>query len=137
MRRLAESIAVWPADQQLPGSSSAQPDFVQRRPARVVDRRPVPAPAGPVGPLQPRAPVQDELRNSVDLAADALQLVTKVVEFRIAQARLLQIALQARKLLLPTRDPLLDVDADALVGTRNDVGSIDLRGRGLAGCAVA
>ena len=39
--------------------------------------------------------------EAANLAADALQLVTEVVQFRIAQARLLQIALQSRKLLLP------------------------------------
>ncbi len=63
-----------------------------------------------------------------DLAAHALELVTEVVQFRIAQARLLQVALQARKLLLPTRDPLLDVNADTLVGTGNDLGRVNRSG---------
>ena len=64
-----------------------------------------------------------------NLAANALELVTEVVQLRIAQARLLQVALQARKLLLPTRDPLLDVNADTLVGTCNDLGRVDWSGR--------
>ena len=79
-----------------------------------------------LGGRECRFKMREEAPN---LAANALELVTEVVQFRIAQALLLQVALQARKLLLPTRDPLLDVNADTLVGTCNDLGRVDRSGR--------
>ena len=47
------------------------------------------------------------LAKASNLAANALELVTEVVQFGIAQARLLKVALQPRKLLLPPSDTLL------------------------------
>ena len=90
---------------------------------------------GGCGPQQPQLILSSRKRRFKmiaefrDLAANVLQVVTKIVEIRIAQVRFLQLGLETRKLLFPTRDPFLDVNADALVGARHDLGRVERRGR--------
>ena len=61
------------------------------------------------------------------VAANALQLVAEIIQFRIVKIRRFQIALEVFKRLLPICDVLLNVRAHALVGACNAFTGIDLR----------
>ena len=76
--------------------------------------------------------------EAADLAADALQIVTEVVQFRIAQARLLQIALQVAKAPVASLRSVFWMSTPTLLLARATISAVLSEGAGgCAGCAVA